>query len=1316
MDVRRGAVAWSAGARLCTVLLLLLQSVAYMSEGAIALALTPTPSVQQTINGKQSTASTDTNDLLWFTNPGNKWTLLGAMNFAVSGSTGSGSSTCAASIDTVQDGISWKGMAGYSGTNGWTFTMPNMWKGQSIVMAPYFKNSGVLFSTLGCRDISGQLGSNATYPGRRTATNGSVYPFMWVDTLGGLAQNGSFTWEHSFTNLDPGTTYKFQYLTVLPGAFCSLEDITSTGTANGISYIAKNLAVTNNSSRTKGSQLVTSTVSGVTQYSIVRKGSGVDCNHMGLSAIQVHASDAVPQITAFSVSSGPKSGGTSTTINGNNLADITAVTIGGNAATIDSKTQNSVTIVTPAGTFGAADVLISNGTDSTTMKSGYAYTNQVAPSLQLSLQENNPAIVYGMTNTIVAQVSTAGSITFKSDGATIPGCSNVPAVSYSAHCSWIASSVNANTKLTADFVPTDSVTYTNLTGAGSVTVNVGRATAVVTASSPTVEYGDAVPTITSSIVGLVNGDNSAVVTGLSCTTTYSNTSAVGSSPTTSCSGGNASNYLLTYGGGSVIINATAQSALSLVLDTFEFGNTLTLSAAGGSGNGSYSYALLSSGSAGCSRKDTTLTASTTGTCSVNVTRDASGNYASRSQTFIITVDPSDQNLLMVDDVRGYFGSPLAMSTTGGSGNGTVSYEVTSTGTAGCSISQTGTDLLAISAGTCAITATKAASTTYRKRTSTVATMTFDKIAQSTALVVSDSTFTYGSTLVLSALGGNGDGMLSYGLSSAGTAGCSLNGSVVSASFSGTCEVSASRAASTNYISLTESFTVTVSKASQAALAIVDINGSFGEELALSTSGGSGSGVVSFTLASIGSAGCSIVGAAVTVSSAGFCTVVANKASDDSYLAKNSPTTLLTFSKGTQSALALTDDEMLFEELLTLSVLGGNGDGLVSYILATIGDANCSLVNAEVSATSTGTCTVTVTKASSNNYLSKTQTFTVSVNPAPQISLSIVPTSGIVGESLQLSLVGGSGNGAVAWSVTVVGTARCGLIGSTLLASTVGTCTVKVSKLTDHNYKAAATSQEITFVAASQIDNGQKTVSTISPATSLTTTTSTTSTTIPAKVSMSGGSATSLIPTLKSTTTTTAITTTTISVQQALQRYVARVAANEALMLQGDSSFAAVVTRENNSLVMSAGLFKATIRGMDSNGNMIPLAVNGDLRIPLGGGVAVDMGRYEVGSDVLIWLFSTPTSLGERHVDESGNVIARIATPKQIEEGVHRMAFVGKNPEGRDITFMIGLVVENPTALSAFSKVLIAIPIALAVFLGLLIPTTMHRRRRRRVVP
>jgi hypothetical protein len=56
----------------------------------------------------------------------------------------------------------------------------------------------------------------------------------------------------------------------------------------------------------------------------------------------------------------------------------------------------------------------------------------------------------------------------------------------------------------------------------------------------------------------------------------------------------------------------------------------------------------------------------------------------------------------------------------------------------------------------------------------------------------------------------------------------------------------------------------------------------GSNLTLSTSGGSGTGSVTFSLTSAGSASCSLSGAVLSASSVGSCTVTASKASDATY--------------------------------------------------------------------------------------------------------------------------------------------------------------------------------------------------------------------------------------------------------------------------------------------------------------------------------------------------------------------------------------------------------------------------------------------------
>jgi hypothetical protein len=667
---------------------------------------------------------------------------------------------------------------------------------------------------------------------------------------------------------------------------------------------------------------------------------------------------------------------------------------------------------------------------------------------------------------------------------------------------------------------------------------------------------------------------------------------------------------------------------------------------------------------------------------------------------------------MIDDVRGTYGSALGLSTSGGSGTGAVSYAVVTAGTAGCSVAVNGTDLLATNAGTCIVRATKAASVNHNVRASTDATITFDKIVQPSSLAMADTSVTFGTTLTLSATGGNGGGALSYDVSAPGTAGCSISGATtLSVSAGGSCTVLVTRASSTNYLSRNDSVSITASRANQATLSIADVNGTYGEAFLLSTTGGSGTGAVSYAVTSTGSAGCAYTSGAITVSSVGTCAITATKASDNSYNLKTTSTTTLTFSKGAQASLSLADDGMMFGATLQLIATGGSGDGALSYSLATTGTASCALTGTSVTATTVGTCTVNIAKAASTNFLMKSQIFTITVGVAPQLAISITTASGTVNTSIPLVFTGGSGNGATTWSVTDAGTARCGVIGNALLASGVGTCSVRITKAAEDNYLVASASRSISITAV-VVAPSQGQIATPSVTNAPTTTTSTSTTTTIALAASPTPDSSPRTPAVATTIPEkTSTTTSTVPVQVALLKKLEKVQASSALMMQGDSAFAASVTRVNNSLVMDAGIFKAVIKGMDKEGNVIPLDAKGDLRIPRGGSISVNMGRYLPNSEVFIWMFSTPKSLGERNTDARGNILTRIATPRKIEPGLHRVAFVGKNPAGRDITFMIGLIVADPSTLSTANKILISIPITMAIFAGFLLPTRVRRRKK-----
>jgi uncharacterized membrane protein len=94
----------------------------------------------------------------------------------------------------------------------------------------------------------------------------------------------------------------------------------------------------------------------------------------------------------------------------------------------------------------------------------------------------------------------------------------------------------------------------------------------------------------------------------------------------------------------------------------------------------------------------------------------------------------------------------------------------------------------------------------------------------------------------------------------------------------------------------------------------------------------------------------------------------------------------------------------------------------------------------------------------------------------------------------------------------------------------------------------------------------------------------------------------------------------------------------------------------------------------------------------------------------VWFFSTPIKLGTAVVKPDGTVTATFRVPSNIDNGAHRVAVVAELVDGKPATFTLGVVVGKLKTTSTLTRMLIAIPIVLAVFLGLLLPNRLRRRR------
>ncbi len=115
------------------------------------------------------------------------------------------------------------------------------------------------------------------------------------------------------------------------------------------------------------------------------------------------------------------------------------------------------------------------------------------------------------------------------------------------------------------------------------TIAVNPAPLTITASSPAVVYGSPVPVITASYGGFVRGDTtSALSTLATCSTAYTPTSPVGSSPVTTCSGAASTKYSMNYISGKVAITPiTATPVISVPSGTYNTVQSVTISASSG---------------------------------------------------------------------------------------------------------------------------------------------------------------------------------------------------------------------------------------------------------------------------------------------------------------------------------------------------------------------------------------------------------------------------------------------------------------------------------------------------------------------------------------------------------------------------------------------------------------------------------------------------------------------------------------------------------------------------------------------------------------
>jgi alpha-tubulin suppressor-like RCC1 family protein len=361
-----------------------------------------------------------------------------------------------------------------------------------------------------------------------------------------------------------------------------------------------------------------------------------------------------------------------------------------------------------------------------------------------------------------------------------------------------------------------------------------------------------------------------------------------------------------------------------------------------------------------------------------------------------------------------------------------------------------------------------------------------------------------------------------------------------------------------------------------------------------------------------------------------------------------------------------------------------------------------------------------------NYLTSSESSQDSVTTnslTTQTPVVLSSTSGTYGTDITLAISGGSGSGAVTYAVTTAGTAGCSITGgNTLRATSIGTCAVTATKAASGVYSAdSSNATTVTFSAVivtttttappalsiviqapvTTVAQGQASVATLAP------------TTIPTFGANGSPAPTTTIAKSKTTVTTTlprVVPTTTVGPPS-----VEKVAAGQTAVQVDGVKTDAKVSRQNNRMVVDAGSLTATLSGIDNTGKTLALDSDGNVHLSSGDVIKVSVGGFKPESIVEVWLFSTPIQLGSAVVDAKGTMNGTYKLPFGVKSGAHRVVVTAKLRNGKPTTFTFGILVGNISKTSTLTRVLIAIPISLAIGIGFLLPNQARRRKRRAAI-
>ena len=578
-----------------------------------------------------------------------------------------------------------------------------------------------------------------------------------------------------------------------------------------------------------------------------------------------------------------------------------------------------------------------------------------------------PNVQYGSTFSLSASSSSGLAVSFKTSGP----CTTSGGITGVGQCT-ITASAPANSTYSAASVVQSFTVY--------------PAVLKVTATSVSVSYGQPLPSLTSTYSGFVNNESASVVSGApALTTTATSGSNPGSYPITVSTGTlAAANYSFLYVSGTLTIQSTTQSALTLITTSpLTYNQSETLSFTGGSSGGAVTYNLTGGL---CTLVGAQLTATSgTGSCTVTATMAGNSSYSAvTSSPASVTLAMANQTITFTQPISpvNYGVSPITLTATGGASGNVVLFKIDPASTATGSI--TGNTLTVTGVGNLVIDATQAGNTNYNAATQVQRTVVVNAATATISINDIPSSAVYGGSFTPTYLY-SGSGSPAESTVSTTTTVCTVSGGVVRFVGPGPCTLTANAAATTGYSAVTGSPQTFTVGAATATISINDVpssalyGGSFTPTYLYSGSGSPTESTLSTTTAV-----CTVSAGVVKFVGVGPCTLTASAAATTDYSAVTGSTQTFTVGQATQTITFAQPASPVTYGVAPISLTAtGGASGIAVVFTIDASSTGKGLISGNsLAITGAGTLVIDATQAGNTDYKPATQVQrTIAVNKA-----------------------------------------------------------------------------------------------------------------------------------------------------------------------------------------------------------------------------------------------------------------------------------------------------------------------------------------------